>query len=182
MAYDFAPHNLTSNTPTAPYIISASTAYASLPPYKAFDNAIGGSGYFVTNAVSTGWIQIYFNGGYYTLNNYSIRVNTIPEPNRAPKDWTMQGSVDGTTFTILDTVTNQTTWASGETRNFVCESYYKVQGYKYFRINVTANNGDSYLQFGEIYLYGDTWSPNSSLLMYRGHNRLNMLPISLGMD
>lgn len=177
MPTDFAPHNMTSATNPAPYVISASSYFSSLPPYKAFDNVVAANQYWVTNGISTGWLQIYV-ADLYQLDNYSIRVNSIPEPNRAPKDWTMKGSIDGVNWDTLDTVTGQTTWTSGETRNFTCDV--KGVGYSYFRLDVTANNGDAYLQCGEMYLYGDIMNAAPDYLMDRGRNRLNMLPISGG--
>ena len=156
---DFAPHNLTadaiSSTPASPfpYVTAASTSYftGEFQPYKAFDGgAYAPLYYWVANA-STGWISIYIGSDAKILFSYSIEVNSIPEPNRAPKDWTMEGSKDGATWVVLDTQTNQTSWGSGEVRNFVCDS--SIKAYNFFRVNVTANNGDTYLAIAEIYLY-----------------------------
>jgi hypothetical protein len=56
------------------------------------------------------------------------------------------------TWTTIDTRTGQTSWGSGEARNFVLGS--TPAAARYFKIVVTANNGDtSYTDFGEIYLY-----------------------------
>jgi hypothetical protein len=81
-----------------------------------------------------------------------VQVNSIPETGRAPKSWTLQGSHNGTDFDTLHTVVNTPEFTNGEKRDFTCTV--ATTAYRYFRLNVTANNGDaSYLQIGELYLY-----------------------------
>ena len=87
------------------------------------------------------------------LGSYAIQANTVPEPLRSPKNWTMQGSNNGSAFTTLNTQTNQTSWGSGETRTFAISSP-GTTAYRYFRLSITANNGDAtYTDVGEMYLY-----------------------------
>ena len=156
---DFAPHNLTSNASTAgpapfPYVVSPSTFYdGPRAAYKAFDGATGVGEHWMAST-STGWIGIYIGSDVKILHSYSLVANSVPEPNKAPKDWTMEGSTDNTTWVVLDTETDQTSWGSGEVRNFICDS--SIVGYNFFRVNVTANNGDTYLAIAEIYLYEKT--------------------------
>jgi len=134
-----------------------------MPPYKAFDGVIGASG---TNWLGQNsgidWLQLdTSNPGGYLLSSYKITVNTQPEPARAPKNWTMQGSNDGSTWTTLDTQTNQISWGSGEARTFTIGSPGTTY-YRYFRVNITANNGDAtYTQICELNLYG-----LSNILLY----------------
>jgi hypothetical protein len=86
------------------------------------------------------WLSYDFGSGSSNIfTKYSIQVNKVPEATRAPKDWTLEGSDDTTTWTVVDTVTNQTSWGSGERRWFTCDS--ATTGYRYYRINITANNG-----------------------------------------
>lgn len=150
---DFLPHNLTSNVSNQPFTVSASTQFSgTFAPWKAFDNAAGSGQYWLANT-STGTLQVDVGPGCYaTLNSYQIRVNTIPEPNRAPKDFKMQGSNDGSSWTDLDTQTNQTAWTSGQTRTFTLGS--TSAAYRYFRLNISANNGDSLVQVAELFLDG----------------------------
>lgn len=179
MAVDFAPHNMTSNTAPAPYTVTASTEWAGgANVFKAFDGGVGADQYWLTAGIATGWLKLDMGSIYilWKLDNYSIRANTIPEPNRMPKDWTMQGSNDNVNWDILDTVTNETSWGNGETRNFTCDI--RNDYYRYFKLNVTANNGDGYLQIGELYLYGD----NSNIpytLKNRNRNRMDFSGYSL---
>lgn len=157
---DFAPHNLPANSSSINgplQTVSASTeniAFPIFPAYKAFDGGASpiGNQYWVANT-NTGWLEIDLGvGNSHTLYNYSVQVNTVPEPNRAPRDWTMEGSNDNSIWNTLSTVTSQTSWGSGEIRNFSCSIINTA--YRYFRINVSANNGDTYLEIAEMYLFG----------------------------
>jgi hypothetical protein len=151
---EWAPHDLTSRSSHLPFEVLASSRFsATFDEYKAFEGNAGSGQYWVATT-STGWIQLHIaTGDKQILASYDIKVNTIPEPNRAPKDWTMKGSNDGSTWTVIDTVTNQTGWSSGESRNFVCDDV--TTAYSYFRLDVTANNGDSLLEIAEIYFNSD---------------------------
>lgn len=157
---DFAPHTMTGATSPTPYVASASSEYwepgtgVNFYAYRAFDGAVGVLKYWLNDGLTqAGWVKIDLgSGNEKVLHNYSVQVNTIPEPTRAPKVWTVQGSNDDATWSTLDTVTGQTDWSSGETRDFICDI--KNTAYRYFRINITENNGDTYLQLAELYLYG----------------------------
>jgi hypothetical protein len=75
---------------------------------------------------------------------------------RSPKTWAFLGSNDGSTWTTLDTEASQTSWGTPETRNF---GFSASANYRYFKINITANNGDgTYTGFAEMQLYYATAS------------------------
>lgn len=149
---DFAPHTMTYESSNQPFVASASTWLGSFEPWKAFDSNSGGTYWLGQNAgvdslkLDTGGV-----GGSYVLTSYAIKVNTIPEPNRAPKNWTMQGSQDNSSWTTLDTETNQTSWTSGQTRTFTLSN---STAYRYYRLNISSNNGDAtYTQVADLFLY-----------------------------
>lgn len=175
----FAPTNMTAVNSPSPYVASASSYFGDgWNPSKAFDG--NSTSFWASASTTTGWITIYVSTKYF-LSNYSLQINPSGgEVGRAPKNWTFLGSSDGTNFTTLDTVTDQTGWSAGETRNFVCDL---ITGpFNYFRLNVTAINGGDLVQLAQMYLYGQLMAPPPKYIMDRGHNRLNMLPISLGRD
>ena len=150
----FAPINLTGdNNLTWPYVASASSEFSgTFAAWKAFSNS-NGSTYWVSTA-STGYLQIDLgvdNNGL--LTSYSIMVDTIPEPTRAPQAWTMEGSNDGSSFTTLDTQSGQTSWTSGQTRTFTIGSPGTTY-YRFFRLNITANNGAGNIDVANLLLYG----------------------------
>lgn len=114
---------------------------------KAFDSNPSTKWLITTNA---GWIQYKFATGVtQTVTSYSITsANDVPA--RDPKNWTLQGSNNGTSWTTLDTRTNET-FAS----RFLKKTYTfsNTTAYAYYRLNVSANNGDTNLQLADIGLY-----------------------------
>jgi len=152
---DLLPHDLTSDTSHSPFVVTSSSEYSLLPSFKALNNTVGTSGYWLGTGGGTDWWKIYIGATAKRAFSYAIRVNTIPEAARAPKNFTFQGSPDDSSWTTLDTQVNQTSWGSGETREFTLADNTGL--YKYFKVNITANNGDAtYTQIGEIYIYEAT--------------------------
>ncbi|MGJ3699803.1 discoidin domain-containing protein [Variovorax sp. AFSI2.2] len=85
----------------------------------------------------TGWLQ-YDLGHTEHVQRYSV--TSTPDANlvgRDPKDWQLQGSNDGSNWTTLDTQSNQ--------KRFELKTYAVASpaSYRYYRLNITANNGDS---------------------------------------
>ncbi|RUT72472.1 hypothetical protein D0817_02375 [Flavobacterium cupreum] len=67
-------------------------------------------------------------------------------PDRDPKNWELLGSDDGSSWTSLDTRTNQVFSGRNQTREFVVTN---TTAYKYYRINITANYGSDAIQISE---------------------------------
>lgn len=139
---------------------SAISSFGGTTPEMATDGSLTTT--WNTASGSTGWLQVEafdaISISGYTVGSWSNSAGV----NRAPKDWTFQGSNDGTSWATLDTVTGETGWTSGgERRDFtVADS----TPYKYFRINVTANNGDTFLAIAELSLtVGSATPPETHL-------------------
>ena len=95
---------------------------------------------------STAWIQFAYKEAK-TWNKYSL-TSSNDEPTRDFKDWTLQGSTDGVAWDVLDTQTGHAVWAA---RNSTLDfAFSNLKAYKYFKFNVTANNGGSVIQLSEI--------------------------------
>jgi hypothetical protein len=117
----------------------------------AFDGNPGSKWHCWNSA--TGWLQYDFgSGNAQVVKRYTI--NSADVPNRDPKDWQFQGSQDGSTWTTLDTRSGQ---------SFVvvmAQNTYNIANttaYRYYRINVTANNGGtSGMAISELGLWGNT--------------------------
>jgi len=79
----------------------------------------------------------------FPLSSYTLSAVATVE-SQAPRDWTIQGSNDGSSWTIIDTQSGITLvdTPTSFTLSPVSASY------RYFRINVTALNGGSGLSFG----------------------------------
>ncbi len=71
------------------------------------------------------------------------------QPERAPKDFYLEGSSDGTTWVALNSQSNQTGWSTGEPRVF---EFYNETAYKFYRMTFTANVGgaDAYIMIQEL--------------------------------
>jgi hypothetical protein len=137
----------------APAIIGTTASSDFGPGYEAgnatdrdFDT------YWIANA-TTGWLRAQVGTGY-AATDYRVRAGgATGADNMAPNSWTFQGSNDGSSWTTLDTQTGETGWVgtgNGETRTY---SFSNVTTYTFFRLNVTANNGDpDFVAVSELYL------------------------------
>lgn len=68
-------------------------------------------------------------------------------PERDPKDWTIEGSMDGTVWTVLDTRTNQTWESRKQTMTF---NLTNTTAYHYYKWDVTDNAGATEIQASEF--------------------------------
>jgi hypothetical protein len=126
-------------------VATSSTNFAADPASKAFDGSA--ATWWTTNAVSTGWLRAELASAA-VLTAYAIR-RRDDIPNRNPNTWTFEGSNDGSSWTTLDTQTGITWPTAGETKDF---TFANSTSYLYYRLNVTANNGDTYMGLAELVL------------------------------
>lgn len=137
-------------------IASASSEYTQadgrLYAFNAFDDT-SNSPYdtFSTNLTISGWLSYEFLSpkiiSKYTIEpqNHSYQNSG---PNRAPKDWTFEGSNDGIVWIVLDTQTNVTDYTIGVKKSF---TFTNQTEYKIYRLNFTENNGDpQFTSIGEL--------------------------------
>ena len=122
---------------------SSSTNFPTEPPANAFDG--DPNTFWTTNGVSSGWLRAQLNTATAVTSYKITRRDDIPARN--PKDWTFEGSNDGSTWTTLDTQTGITWPTAGETKSF---TFTNSTAYTYYRVNVSANNGDTYLSIAEL--------------------------------
>ncbi len=129
---------------------SESAYYPNYPGSQAFDNSTDYINSVWAVASTTAWLKYDF--GVSTprvVIRYTLRGQaTLPQ--RSPKNWTFEGSNDNTNWVVLDTRTNQTSWAG--------QNIYDISNttaYRYYRINITANNGEAYTCISEMELIGD---------------------------
>jgi len=100
---------------------------------------------------STVWLRVSFNSSF-EVEQYSI-TSANDSPGRDPKNWRLEGSDNGTSWTALDTRTNQSFNSRFQKRYFNVSN---PGSYKYYRLNVNANNGDgSMTQLADWLLYAD---------------------------
>ncbi len=148
---EITPHDLTSSTSHSPIVVTDSSEFSGSPAWHCFDGNL--NSVWTGTGGGTDWIEVDFgSGNTYTVRSYWILFGGVAVSGRAPKNWTFEGSNDGSSWTAVHTVTNQTDWEDQETRYF--EPTDTSTAYRYFRLNISANNGDStYTQIAEVYIY-----------------------------
>lgn len=83
-------------------------------------------------------------GGYYIqssvrIENYTLNSNVFQVPGhlRAPRTWTLEGSNNGTDWTLLDSRSGVTDWGDGERRYF---PFKNKTAYTYYQLAITDTN------------------------------------------
>lgn len=140
--------------------ISASTDRPSYPAWKVFDGNVGTdtSRWVTADTIVTGWLKIDFGDTPKLLIKYTL--NCLTYPTGSPKNWTFEGSNDNINWTILDSRSNI---LISTTQGF---DFVNNISYRYYRINITANNGHTgYTAINEIEVF-ENISLNSDSLKY----------------
>lgn len=113
---------------------------------QAFDT-LTGTKWFNAGAGPAGWLRYSFGGPQLTVVRYDL-TSANDVPGRDPRNWQFQGSQDGNSWTTLDTRSGETFPARYQTRSY---SITNSTAYAWYRLNITANNGDaSGLQLAEL--------------------------------
>ena len=119
---------------------------------------------------TTGWLSYDFGVGITrVVARYKVGGSGGPT---SPKNWTFQGSNDNTAWTTLDTRTNNTAWATGEARVF---SFTNTVAYRYYRLNITANNGMNQLQIGQLRMYETSLDQPIILVAAANYRRIHFV-------
>jgi hypothetical protein len=104
----------------------------------------------------TGYLQYEFTSSK-TIQKYTLQGNNVVAA-RMPKDWTFEGSNDGTNWSVLDTQTGHT-WVLGyEVKEFI---FTNNTAYTHYRINVSSNGGDPQLNIVEIAMMESNSGPDT---------------------
>ncbi|WP_050027587.1 RICIN domain-containing protein [Verrucomicrobium sp. BvORR034] len=115
---------------------------------KAFDRNPASK--WLSTAAS--WLQYDFGAGNaLTVKRYTV-TSANDVPTRDPKDWQLRGSNDGSTWVTLDARSAQAFTTRYQTLTCPVSS---PGAYRYYRLEVTANNGDLSTQLGELGLFTD---------------------------
>jgi hypothetical protein len=134
---------LTSNISNSDFLVNCSSVWSTngaYEAYKAFDNYT--NSYWSPTGL-TGWLQCKFVTQARIVTRY--RIDSISS--YSPKSWTFEGSNDGTNWTILDNVVNNSTF------DVLIKDIYNNIKYNYYKINISASNSGSYIYINELKLY-----------------------------
>lgn len=127
---------------------TASSSHATGPVANLIGTDLYGSdpAHWTTAGTSTGWARFELSVAA-ALTQY-VMCPTSDTPNRNPSAWTFEGSNDGSSWTTMDTRSSQTWVSSPITPKLF--SFSNTVSYLYYRLNVSANNGDTYLSFSKM--------------------------------
>lgn len=145
-AYRHHPYSIlplmTANNAPSPVVISDSTSSSSA--YLACNRVSTDTGWFASGV--SGWWQVYLGTTGRIVISYTL-VDNI-QYGTYSSAWTFLGSNDGSNWTTLDTITGQV-FASSEMKTYPISN---STSFTYYKINITGNNGGSWVGFGEIEL------------------------------
>jgi hypothetical protein len=143
------------------YIITTNSenSYPQWKPWHAFDG--------VTNDPESAWATAGQTNttGYLRVempeNKKLISYEIFPSLNlnfltSSPNTWTLQGSNNGSSWTTLDSRSGIADWDTTKVSSkvFYISNFEANSSYKYYQINVTANNTGRYLLISELKLFG----------------------------
>lgn len=125
---------MTSNTAPSG-VVSSSNGSASA--WQVFNRA---EGKVVLSAGASGWLQYRFPSAI-VIDAYMLQAPSDNSQNDdMPWQWNIEGSSNGTTWTILDTQDGQDTWASSEWREY---AFHNETAYEYYRMRFTQGGGST---------------------------------------
>lgn len=133
---------MTSNTAPSGVASTDSEYSADHAAWKAFDDN-SSTNWGTAEGVTSAYIRYQF-----TTGKTIVKVNITGGTNqtRSPRNFTIKGSNNGTSWTTLHTVTGET-WSSSETKTY---TFSNTTSYTYYEINVTSVNGGSIINIKEI--------------------------------
>ncbi|WP_184808655.1 ThuA domain-containing protein [Actinophytocola algeriensis] len=137
--------------PAGSRLVSEVTASGENAPNEGKDKLIDGDPATKWLAFSrTAWIA-YKLAAPFAVSSYSL-TSANDFDNRDPKNWTLQGSNDGTTWVDLDTRTDQDFPQRFQKREF---TFTNTTAYAHYRLNITANAGETATQLADWDLVAD---------------------------
>lgn len=147
----FSPINMTGPSAPTPYVVAQSTEFSS--SYAAWNCFTANTSIiWATSGVASGWASLDLGSGNSKICfSYSLTGLASGTSNYMAKTWTFEGSNDNSTWDTLDTRSSETSWGDYEVREYDCATV--TTAYRYFRLNVTANNGASFLEVNQLVFY-----------------------------
>jgi len=132
---------MTSNTAPSGTVSASTTNGSTYDAFKALDKSSSTS--WMATAFPA-WLKYDFG---YTVKICSYTIDSRARTDLAPKTWTLEGSLNNTDWTNLDSQNNITSWGIINTYNIASPG-----SYKYYRITITAGISGSYVTIAELSL------------------------------
>jgi glucose/arabinose dehydrogenase/type 1 glutamine amidotransferase len=134
-----------------PEAVAQVTASAENPPNETKEKLTDGNENTKWLAFNpTGWVA-YRMAAPVAVSSYSL-TSANDHDERDPKNWQLQGSNDGTTWTTIDTRTGEVFPERFQTRKF---QFSNTTVYAHYRLNITANGSGGLIQLADLELYKD---------------------------
>ncbi|UOK65276.1 discoidin domain-containing protein [Paenibacillus sp. OVF10] len=142
---------MTSLTAPSGIVTASSGITGGNSAWTAFDKSLNNTDRWIASGTS-GWIAYEFSVpvrvDMYSIQSTSQTGSGILE--QEAKDWKFEGSNDGIVWSVLDTRSNVTDWTTGGKKDF---KFNNSMPYKKYRINITANNGSTFITVSELLMY-----------------------------
>jgi hypothetical protein len=172
-ARDIATPAMTANNAPSPYVAAASSIFsAAYDAFQAFNRNYATGTYWATAAnVVTGWLSIDF-GSSIIIDGYTIYGSDGQARN--PRNWTLEGSNNNSTWTVLHTVSGAAAIPASGT--YSISSIGNTTGYRYYRVNITLNGGSTAnVAIAELELY----QPGTASLVSGGSFNFNTAGVTV---
>lgn len=150
---------MTSNTTPSPYVVTSSSKFStSYEPWNVFSKTNTGEkdSWISESGKTSGWIQIDLNVPTKVNKMKLVARNYSDSSSMSPNTFSLQGSNDGVTFTPIQQFTGQTGWSSNSSKEYTLNNTVE---YRYYRLDITSNNGGNYITLGNLYLYNVIYQP-----------------------
>ncbi|MET0133333.1 MAG: ThuA domain-containing protein [Kibdelosporangium sp.] len=135
--------------------VAAVTASAENPPNETKEKLTDGdSGTKWLTFNPTGWVTYRLNAPT-VIKSYALTSGN-DFAGRDPRDWKLQGSANGTTWTDLDT---RTGYVFPDRRVTVKFDVAAPQSFQYYKLDITANSGEPLIQLADLRLYANDGAP-----------------------
>jgi len=123
----------------------ASSEWSTHEAYKAFDH--DNSTYWSTSSGVYGELRFTFNSAK-NVKTYTVRTSSQPLGN-VPKTWTFQGSNDGVSWSVLDSISSYLY----PNFTYTYDLPYNNSYYDRYRLVITANNGAYSTSVAEVQMF-----------------------------
>lgn len=133
--------------------VISSGNYGSYYPYKVFDGVLDVNNEWTAYPNFPAYIGYKFNTAH-CIKRYSLSADSYSNMTNLPKSWILQGrNSDTDTWEDIHSVTNETLYANGETRTYLCPD--NTKSYTQYRLYITSHQGGTYISICELALYGE---------------------------
>ncbi len=136
-------------------VVGGSPTHANFPPENAFDGDLTDAGRWLPEqSTLPGFVTWRFtDGNVYVIDEYRLMSQQHSMPARSPKDFELYGSNDGSTWVLVDSITDEPAFSANQWRTYAVDS---PGAFEYYKFNVSAWFGtDTYGGLREIELYGE---------------------------